>query len=59
VRESGRLKDEHDVWWQVVSAILRRMQGDGNAERSQSVMKAVLRMKNIDTEDLLRAFERG
>jgi len=54
--ECGWLKDKYGVSWQIVPIVLREMLEDGDAERSQRVMKALLQMKKIDIEGLKKAY---
>jgi len=54
--ECGWLKDKYGVSWQIGPIVLREMLEDGDAERSQRVMKALLQMKKIDIEGLKKAY---
>jgi predicted 3-demethylubiquinone-9 3-methyltransferase (glyoxalase superfamily) len=51
----GWLKDKFGLSWQVVPTVLPEMLKDGNAEKAQRVMKAMLQMKKIDIAALRRA----
>lgn len=54
----GWLKDRFGVSWQVVPATLNDMISDKNPEKSERVMKALLKTKTkIDMEELRRAYE--
>ncbi len=53
----GWLKDKYGVSWQIVPAVLGEMLSDPNPERSQRVMKAMLQMKKLDINALVRAYE--
>lgn len=52
----GWLKDKFGVSWQVIPANLTEMVSDPDIEKSERVMKALLNMKKIDLETLLRAY---
>jgi predicted 3-demethylubiquinone-9 3-methyltransferase (glyoxalase superfamily) len=51
----GWLKDRLGVSWQVVPGILVELLQDGDAQKSQRVMRAMLQMKKIDIAGLKRA----
>ena len=51
----GWLKDKFGLSWQIVPTVLSEMLQDENAEKSQSVMKAMLQMDKIDIQSLKRA----
>jgi predicted 3-demethylubiquinone-9 3-methyltransferase (glyoxalase superfamily) len=53
----GWLKDKFGLSWQIVPTVLGEMLQDKNAEKSQSVMKAMLQMDKIDIQGLKRAYE--
>lgn len=54
----GWLKDKYGVSWQNVPAILSEMMNDPNKEKSERVMKALLKMeKKLDMEKLILAYE--
>jgi predicted 3-demethylubiquinone-9 3-methyltransferase (glyoxalase superfamily) len=54
----GWLKDRFGVSWQVIPATLNDMVSDEAPEKSERVMKALLKMKTkIDMEELRRAYE--
>ncbi len=53
----GWLKDKYGVSWQIVPAVLGEMLSDSNPERSQRVMKAMLQMRKLDINALVRAYE--
>jgi len=55
----GWLKDKFGLSWQIVPTVLGEMLQDKNAERSQSVMKAMLQMDKIDIQGLKRAYEQA
>jgi predicted 3-demethylubiquinone-9 3-methyltransferase (glyoxalase superfamily) len=53
----GWLKDKFGLSWQIVPTVLGEMLQDKNAEKSQSVMKAMLQMDKIDIQGLKRAYD--
>ncbi|MDQ0472023.1 VOC family protein [Labrys wisconsinensis] len=55
----GWLKDRFGVSWQIVPVALVEMLSDGDAERAQRVMQAMLQMKKIDIAGLRRAYDRA
>jgi predicted 3-demethylubiquinone-9 3-methyltransferase (glyoxalase superfamily) len=56
-RQCGWLKDKYGVSWQVVPTVLPQMLIDSPSEKSERVMKSMLKMKKIDIEELKRAYE--
>jgi predicted 3-demethylubiquinone-9 3-methyltransferase (glyoxalase superfamily) len=56
-QQCGWLKDRYGASWQVVPTVLPEMLNDSDYERSQRVMKAMLRMKKIDIAELERAYD--
>ncbi len=53
----GWLKDRYGVSWQVIPTALSAMIADPDAEKSQSVMQTLLRMKKLDLSELQRAYK--
>jgi len=53
--QCGWLKDKFGLSWQIVPTALGKMLGDKNPKKSQSVMKAMLKMKKIDIKKLQEA----
>jgi predicted 3-demethylubiquinone-9 3-methyltransferase (glyoxalase superfamily) len=53
----GWLKDKYGLSWQVVPTILTDLMKDKDAEKSQRVMKAMLKMKKMDIGKLKKAAE--
>lgn len=51
----GWLKDRFGLWWQVVPTILAELMSDPDAQKSQRVMQAMLKMDKIEIEPLKRA----
>jgi predicted 3-demethylubiquinone-9 3-methyltransferase (glyoxalase superfamily) len=56
-QQCGWLKDKYGLSWQVVPAILPDMFVDGEHERTERVMSAMLQMKKIDIAELQKAYE--
>ena len=54
--QCGWLKDKFGLSWQIVPAILSKLLGDQDREKSKRVMQAMLKMKKIDIEGLKRAY---
>ena len=54
--ECGWLKDKYGVTWQIVPSVLNKLLNDPDPEKSQRVMKALLKMKKIDIEALKQAY---
>ncbi len=54
--QCGWLKDKYGLSWQIVPSRLVELLKDKDAERSQRVMKAMLRMKKIDIAGLEEAY---
>jgi predicted 3-demethylubiquinone-9 3-methyltransferase (glyoxalase superfamily) len=52
----GWLKDKFGVSWQIVPTVLNEMLADEDAEKANSVMKAMLQMGKIDVETLEKAY---
>jgi len=55
--QCGWLKDRFGVSWQVTPTVLPRMLEDRDPEKSRRVMAAMLQMKKISIDGLLRAYE--
>jgi len=55
-QQCGWLKDKYGVSWQVVPIVLPEMLTDSDCGKTQSVMKAVLQMKQLDIAALERAY---
>lgn len=58
ILECGWLKDKYGVTWQIVPAVLKELLSDPDPEKSQRVMKALIKMKKIDIETLEQAYGR-
>lgn len=57
-QQCGWLKDRYGVSWQIVPTVLGKMLKEGDAEKANRVMQAVLQMKKIDIKTLQHAYER-
>ena len=57
-QQCGWLKDRYGVSWQIVPTVLGELLNDPDPEKSQRVMKALLKMKRIDIEILMQAADR-
>jgi predicted 3-demethylubiquinone-9 3-methyltransferase (glyoxalase superfamily) len=55
--QCGWLKDRFGVSWQIIPKALGELLGDKDAQKSQRVMKAMMKMIKIDVEGLKRAYE--
>ncbi|HXZ42971.1 MAG TPA: VOC family protein [Terriglobales bacterium] len=53
----GWLKDKYGLSWQIIPTALGRLMSDGDPERSQAVLQAMLKMNKIIIADLERAYE--
>lgn len=56
--ECGWLKDKYGVTWQIVPSVLNELLNDPDPEKSQRVMKALLKMKKIDIIALKQAYSK-
>jgi predicted 3-demethylubiquinone-9 3-methyltransferase (glyoxalase superfamily) len=56
-QQCGWLKDKYGVSWQIVPTVLVELLNDPDPEKSQRVMKSILKMKKIDMKTLQRAYE--
>ncbi|MBA2409736.1 MAG: VOC family protein [Gammaproteobacteria bacterium] len=54
-RQCGWLKDKYGASWQVVPRVLPELINDPDTEKSQRVFAAMLQMKKIDIDGLIRA----
>jgi predicted 3-demethylubiquinone-9 3-methyltransferase (glyoxalase superfamily) len=57
--QCGWLKDKFGVSWQIVPAIMTKMDADKDAKKADRVMQAVLRMKKLDIKTLEKAYQGG
>ena len=56
-QQCGWLKDRYGVSWQIVPTVLGEMLKEGDPEKANRVMQAVLRMKKLDIQTLQKAYE--
>jgi len=56
-QQCGWLKDKYGMSWQIVPAVLGEMLKSKDAEVSDPVMKALLRMRKLDIKKLKQAYE--
>ncbi len=56
-QQCGWLKDKFGVSWQVVPRILDELLSDGDKQKAERVMKAMLQMKKLDIAVLKKAAE--
>ncbi len=54
--ECGWLRDRYGVTWQIVPAVIAALMGGPDPERSQRVTQALLQMKKIDMDALVKAY---
>jgi predicted 3-demethylubiquinone-9 3-methyltransferase (glyoxalase superfamily) len=57
--ECGWLKDKFGLSWQIVPIVLIELLKDKDSEKSQRVMKAMLKMKKLDIAALQKAYQQG
>jgi predicted 3-demethylubiquinone-9 3-methyltransferase (glyoxalase superfamily) len=57
--QCGWLQDRFGLSWQIIPTILGRMLSDKDPKKSQSVMKAMLQMKKIDSKKLQQAYDQA
>lgn len=55
--QCGLLKDKYGLSWQIVPIALGELMNDKDAEKSKSVMQAMLKMTKIDINGLKQAYE--
>jgi predicted 3-demethylubiquinone-9 3-methyltransferase (glyoxalase superfamily) len=55
--QCGWLKDKFGISWQIIPKALGELLGNKDPQRSQRVMKAMMKMIKIDVEGLKRAYE--
>jgi predicted 3-demethylubiquinone-9 3-methyltransferase (glyoxalase superfamily) len=53
----GWLKDKYGLSWQIVPTVLAKMLQDKDAEKSERVMNAMLKMDKIEIKTLKQAYE--
>ena len=55
--QCGWLKDKFGLSWQIIPKQLPELLGGKDAEKSKRVMEAMLKMKKIDIQELMKAAE--
>lgn len=55
--QCGWLTDRYGVSWQIVPSALSEMLAEGDAEKSERLMKALLEMTKLDAATLRRAYD--
>jgi len=53
--ECGWLKDKFGLFWQITPDVLLELIGDPDEEKQQRVMRAMMKMKKLDIEEIKRA----
>jgi predicted 3-demethylubiquinone-9 3-methyltransferase (glyoxalase superfamily) len=59
VDQCGWLQDKFGLSWQIIPTLLPKLLADKDPRKSQSVMKAMLQMKKIDSRKLQRAYDQA
>ena len=52
----GWLKDRYGTSWQIIPTIVIELMNEPDSEKSERAMRAMLRMKKIDIDELKRAY---
>lgn len=55
----GWLKDKYGLSWQIVPTVLSEMMQGKDAEKTERVMRALLRMNKLDIQKLKQAYDQG
>jgi predicted 3-demethylubiquinone-9 3-methyltransferase (glyoxalase superfamily) len=55
-QQCGWLKDKYGLSWQITPTALDDMMSDPHTEKTERVMKAMLKMKKLNLEELERAY---
>lgn len=55
--QCGWLKDKFGVSWQIVPTLLRKLMRDGEPDKTNRVMKAILEMVKLDIRRLQQAYD--
>jgi predicted 3-demethylubiquinone-9 3-methyltransferase (glyoxalase superfamily) len=58
-QQCGWLKDKYGVTWQIVPTVLDKLLGGRNPQKTESTMRAMLKMKKLDIRKLQQAHARG
>jgi predicted 3-demethylubiquinone-9 3-methyltransferase (glyoxalase superfamily) len=59
IDQCGWLQDKFGLSWQIIPTLLPRLLSDKDPKKSQSVMKAMLQMKKIDSKRLQQAYDQA
>jgi predicted 3-demethylubiquinone-9 3-methyltransferase (glyoxalase superfamily) len=59
IQQCGWLKDKYGVSWQIIPTVLGKMLNDSNEQKSENVMKAMLKMDKIDIKKLKQAYDQS
>jgi predicted 3-demethylubiquinone-9 3-methyltransferase (glyoxalase superfamily) len=57
IQQCGWLKDQFGVSWQIIPTLLGKLLSDPDPVKSKRVMEAMLQMKKINSEQLVKAYE--
>ena len=57
IDQCGWLQDKFGLSWQIIPTVLPKLLSDKDPRKSQSVMKAMLQMKKIDSKKLQQAYD--
>jgi predicted 3-demethylubiquinone-9 3-methyltransferase (glyoxalase superfamily) len=57
--QCGWLQDKFGLSWQIIPTLLPKLLSDKDPKKSQSVMKAMLQMKKIDSKKLQQAYDQA
>jgi predicted 3-demethylubiquinone-9 3-methyltransferase (glyoxalase superfamily) len=55
--QCGWLQDRYGLSWQIIPTVLGKLLGDGDPEKANRVMRAMLQMKKIDIKGLQQAYD--
>ncbi|ARO88248.1 VOC family protein [Nitrosospira lacus] len=55
-QQCGWLKDKYGASWQIVPSVLPKIMSDPDPEKSGRAMEAMLRMKKLDIDELMKAY---
>ncbi|MCW3082790.1 MAG: hypothetical protein JWP12_156 [Bacteroidetes bacterium] len=55
--QCGWLKDKYGVSWQIVPVKMKELLQDGDSEKSQRAMEAMMQMKKLDIDALQKAYD--
>ena len=55
----GWLKDKYGLSWQVVPVVLGKLMSNGDPQKGQAMMQALMKMKKLDIAALQAAYDAG